>query len=70
MYHKTDSRKNKVINEINDIITHRADDLNIEFLNNIIIVTLPSSHIDPDAFFDNLHLNNKKGVKTFTNNIN
>ena len=69
MYHKTDSRKNRVINEINDIIKHRADDLNIEFSNNINIVTLPSGHIDPDAYFDNLHLNNQKGVKKFANNI-
>ena len=31
---------------MNDIIKHRADDhLNIEFLNNINIVTLPSGHI-------------------------
>ena len=63
MYHKTDSRKNRVINEINDIIKYRADDLNIEFLNNINAVTLPSGRIDPDAYFDNLHLNNEKGVK-------
>ena len=52
MCHKTDSRKNSVINEINDIIRHRADDLDIEFLNNINVVTLPSGHIDPDAYFD------------------
>ena len=45
--------------------------LNIEFLSNINIVTLPSGHIDPDAYFDNLHLNNEneKEVKKFANNI-
>ena len=58
-----------MINEINDIIKHRADDLSIEFLNNINVVTLPSGHIDRDAYFDNLHLNNEKGVKKFANNI-
>ena len=58
-----------VINEINDIIKHQAHDLNIEFLNNINVVTLPSGHIDPDAYFDNLHLNNEKRVKKFSNNI-
>ena len=69
MYHKTDNRKNRVINEINDMIKHRADDLNIEFLKNINVVTLPSGHIDPDAYFDDLHLTNEKGVERFANNI-
>ena len=53
-----------MINEINDIIKHRADNLNIKFLNNINVVTLPSGHIDPDAYFDNLHPNNEKEVKS------
>ena len=68
--HKTDSRKNTKINSLNDTIKQEAQNLNIEFLDNVNIVTLPSGHIDPDAYYGgSLHLSNEKGYKKFANNI-
>ena len=67
--HRNDSRKNIKINSVNTTIKHELQDLNIEFLDNVNVVTLPSGHIDPDAYFDNLHLNNEKGTKKLANNF-
>ena len=33
------------------------------------VVTLASGHIDAEAYFDSLHLNNEKGTKKFANNV-
>ena len=52
-----------MINSINTTIKQEIQHLNIEFLDNASVVTLPSGHIDPDAYFDNLHLNNEKVPK-------
>ena len=32
-------------------------------------ITIPSGHIDYDAYFDNLHLNKEKGTKKLANNV-
>ena len=61
--HKNDIRKNIKINKVNDKIRQNSDEWNIQFLNNTNVVTLPTGHIDPEAYFDNLHLNNEKGTK-------
>ena len=63
--YRNDGRKNIKINSINTTIKQELQHLNIEFLDNVNVVTLPSSHIDPDAYFDNLHLNNEKGTKNW-----
>ena len=47
--HRTDSKKNIKINSINTTIKQERQHLNIEFLDNANVVTLPSGHIDPDA---------------------
>ena len=58
--HKTDSRKNAIINRINQEIKHLSNRLSFRFMDNTNVVTLPTGNIDNDAYFDNLHLNNKK----------
>ena len=67
--HKNDIRKNIKINKINDEIQQKSDEWNIQFLDNTNVVTLPTGHIDPEAYFDNLPLNNKKRTKKLSNNI-
>ena len=49
--HKTDCRKNTKISSLNDTIKQEAQNFNIEFLDNVNIVTLPSGHIDRDAYY-------------------
>ena len=66
--HRNESRKNIKIKSINTDIKQDIQHLNIEFLDNANVVTLPSGHIDPDAYFDNLHLSNEKGTKKLANN--
>ena len=66
--HKNDIRKNIKINKVNDEIRQNLDEWNIQFLDNTNVVTLPMGHIDPEAYFDNLHLNNEKETKKFANN--
>ena len=67
--HRNDSRKNIKINSISTSIKHELQHLNIEFLDNVNVVTLPSGHIDLDAYFGNLQLNNEKGTKKLANNF-
>ena len=67
--HKTDSRKNIKINKINDEIKQKAHEWYVKFLDNTNVVTLATGHIDPEAYFDSLHLNNEKGTKKLANNI-
>ena len=38
-------------------------------MDNTNVALLPSGHIDNETFFDNLHLNNKKGSRILANNI-
>ena len=38
-------------------------------MDNTNVVTLPTGNIDNDAYFDNLHLNNKKGSRKLANNL-
>ena len=57
------------INKVNDKIRQKSDEWNIQFLDNTSVVTLPTGHIDPEAYFDNPHLNNEKGTKILANNI-
>ena len=61
--HKNDIRRNIKINKVSDEIRQKSDEWNIQFLNNTNLVTLPTGHIDPEEYFDNLHLNNEKGPK-------
>ena len=67
--HKTDSRKNIRINKINDEIKQKAHEWKVKFLDNTNVVTLGTGHIDPEAYFNSLHLNNEKGTKKLANNI-
>ena len=68
--HKNDIRKNIKINKVNDKIRQNSDEWTIQFLNSTNVVTLPTGHTDPEAYFDNLHLNNEKGTKEkLANNI-
>ena len=61
--HGNDSKKKIQINSINTTVKQEIQHLNIEFLDHSNVVTLPSGHIDPDAYFDNLHRNIEKGTK-------
>ena len=65
--HKTYSRKNIRINKIDDEIKQKAHQWNVKFLDNTIVVTLATGHIDPEAYF--YTLNNEKRTKKFANNI-
>ena len=67
--HKNDSRKNLMITKINNQIKKKSLDWNIKFLDNTNVITLASGHIDTEAYFDSLHLNNEKGTKKLANNI-
>ena len=67
--HKTDSRKNAIINRINQEIKHLSNRLSFRFMDNTNVVTLPTGNIDNDAYFDNLHLNNQKGSRKLANNL-
>ena len=67
--HKNDIRKNIKINKVNDEIQQKSDEWNIQFLDNTKVVTPPTGHVDPEAYFDNLHLNNEKGTKKLANDI-
>ena len=62
--HKNDSRKNLIITKINNQIKEQSLDWNIKFLDNTNVVTLASGHIDAEAYFDSLPLNNEKRTKT------
>ena len=66
--HRNDSRKNIKINSISTTIKQETH-LHIEFLDNANVVTLASGHIDPDAYFNNLHLNDEQGTKNLANNF-
>ena len=56
--HKTNSRKNIIINNLNQEIKQLSVKLPFRFMDNTHVALLPSRHIDNEAFFDNLHLNN------------
>ena len=67
--HKTDGRKNIKINKINDEIKQKSHDWNIRFLDNTNVVTLPTGHIGPEAYYKNVLLSNEKGTTKFASNI-
>ena len=67
--HKTNSRKNIIINNLNQEIKQLSVKFPFRFLDNTNVALLPSGHIDNEAFFDNLHLNNEKGSRILANNI-
>ena len=70
--HKHDSRKNHIITiitKINNQIKEKSLGWNIKFLDDTNVVTLVSGHIDAEAYFDILHLNNEKETKKLANNI-
>ena len=54
---------------INTITKQETRHLSIEFLENMNVDTLLSRHIDPDAYFDNLRLNNEKSTTKLANNF-
>ena len=57
---RKDSRKNTLINKINQEVKALSVQLNVKYLDNTNVVTLGSGQID-EAFYDNLHLSNQKG---------
>ena len=59
--HGKDSRKNTLINKINQEVKALSAQLNFKYLDNTDVVTLTSGHIDDEAFYDNLHLSDEKG---------
>ena len=65
--HKNDSRKNIIITKINNQIKEKSLDWNIKILDNTNVVTLVSGHIDAEAYFDSLYLNNEKGTENANN---
>ena len=67
--HKTNSRKNIIINNLNQEINQLSVKFPFRFMDNTKVALLPSGHIDNEAFFDNLHLNNEKGSRILANNI-
>ena len=68
--HKTNSTKNIIINDLNQEIKQLSVKFSFRFMDNANVALLPSGHIDNEAFFDNLHLNNEKGSRILANNIN
>ena len=67
--HKTNSRKNIIINNLNQEIKQLSVKFPFRLMDNTNVALLPSGHIDNEAFFDNLHLNNEKGSRILANNI-
>ena len=43
--------------------------MNFTYLDNTNVVTLSSGLIDEEAYFDNLHLSNNKGIRKLANNL-
>ena len=67
--HRKDSRKNTLINKVNQEVKALSAQLKFKYLDNTNVVTLASGHIDDEAFYDNLHLSNQKGSKKMANNL-
>ena len=68
--HKNNSRKNIIINNLNQEIKQLSIKFPFRFMDNTNIALLPSAYIDNEAFFDNLHLNIEKGSQILaTTNI-
>ena len=67
--YKTNSRKYIIINNLNQEIKQLSIKFLFRFMDNTNVALLPSGHIDNEAFFDNLHLNNGKGSRILANNI-
>ena len=59
--HRKDSRKNTLINKVDQEVKALSAQLNFKYLDNTNVVTLASGHIDDEVFYDNLHLSNQKG---------
>ena len=66
---KTNSRKNLIINRINQEIKLLSTTMNFTYLDNTNVVTLSSGLIDEEAYFDNLHLSNHKGIRKLANSL-
>ena len=62
-------KKNIIINNLNQEIKHLSVKFPFRFMDNTNVAILPSGHIDNEAFFENLHLNNEKGSRILANNI-
>ena len=66
--HKTNLRKNLIVNRINQEIKLLSTRMTFTYLDNTS-VTLSSLLIDEEAYFDNLHLSNNKGIRKLRNNL-
>ena len=66
--HNTNSRKNLIINRINQEIKLLSTTMNFTYLYHTN-VTLSSGLIDEEAYFHNLHLSNSKGIRKLANNL-
>ena len=60
--HRKDSRKNTLINKVNQKVKALSAQIKFKYLDNTNVVTLASGHIlDDEVLYDNLHLSNQKG---------
>ena len=59
--HRKGSRKNTLINNINQEVKAISAQLNFKYLDNTDVVTVASGHLDDEAFYENLYLSNQKG---------
>ena len=69
IWHKTNSRQNLIIIRINQEIKLLSTTMNFTYLDNTNVVTLSSGLIDKEAYFNNLHLSNHKGIRTLANSL-
>ena len=68
--YRKDTKTNELINEINEQSKMTCNHFqNACFLDNRMVTTKPSGNIDYDAFYDNVHLNNRKGTKKLAANL-
>lgn len=70
IYHRADLAKNDIIDVINDALSKlENNELGVTFMDNKYITLKRNSEIDQEVFYDNIHLNNEKGIKKLAANI-
>ena len=72
IHHSTQNQFKKkyiIVNNLNQEIKQLSIKFPFRFMDNTNVALRPSGHIDNEAFFDNLHLNNEEGSRILANNI-
>lgn len=70
IYHKTDTAKNDLIDVINKGVNEVCANINnVFFMDNSHITLNRDGTIDSDAFYDNIHLNDHKGIRKLAANV-